>query len=120
MDGLSSCGEFIAFDPAEVALRCAQESPEEPNLARHAVDVAKGAIDLGLDIGKWALQHAGVPADVRAAVQDAAQRAVNSSMDKSEEEDELLTPMGSVEVRVTDVSWLSSKAIQGEDINPRE
>lgn len=59
VDGLSKCGEFIAFDAAEAALRFAQNNTSELNLARHAVELAEGAVNLGLDLSQWALHHAG-------------------------------------------------------------
>ncbi|KAJ5272533.1 hypothetical protein N7478_007658 [Penicillium angulare] len=59
VDGLSQCGEFIAFDAAETALRFAQNNTSELNLARHALELAEGAVNLGLDLGQWAVHHAG-------------------------------------------------------------
>ncbi|KAH7015726.1 hypothetical protein EDB80DRAFT_865114 [Ilyonectria destructans] len=51
--------EFIVFDAAEAALRFTQENTAELNLARHAVEAAEGAVNLGLDLGKWVVSHAG-------------------------------------------------------------
>ncbi|KAF1994661.1 hypothetical protein P154DRAFT_581608 [Amniculicola lignicola CBS 123094] len=65
MDALSSCGDFIAFDAAEAALKFAKDNTSELNLARHAVEVAEGAADLAPDIGKWAVQHAGQIFNIR-------------------------------------------------------
>ncbi|KAF4337443.1 hypothetical protein FBEOM_8672 [Fusarium beomiforme] len=65
VDGLSKCGEFIAFDASEAALRFAQSNTSELNLARHAVEVAEGAVNMGLDMGKWAMQHAGQIFNIR-------------------------------------------------------
>lgn len=59
VDGLASCGEFIAFDAAEKALAFARDNTKELDVMRHAVEVAEGAVNLGLDIGKWVVQHAG-------------------------------------------------------------
>lgn len=59
VDGLARCGEFIAFDAAEQALTFAQANTSELNLARHAVEVAKGTVNPGLDAAQWALDHAG-------------------------------------------------------------
>ncbi|RSL59533.1 hypothetical protein CEP54_007216 [Fusarium duplospermum] len=65
VDGLSKCGEFIAFDASEAALRFAQSNTSELNLARDAVEVAEGAVNMGLDMGKWAMQHAGQVFNIR-------------------------------------------------------
>jgi hypothetical protein len=59
VDGLARCGEFIAFDAAEAALKFAQANTSELNLARHAVEVAEGAVNMGLDVAQWAVDHAG-------------------------------------------------------------
>ncbi|KAM0264288.1 hypothetical protein ACHAQJ_000777 [Trichoderma viride] len=59
-------------------------------------------------------------AAVRAAVQDAAQRAVNPQMDKSDDKTALKTAEGSVEVKVTNTSWLTAKAIEAEESKPSE
>ena len=65
VDGLSHCGEFIALDAAEKGLKFAQDNTSELNLARHAVVVAREAVNIGLDIGRWAVQHAGQIFDIR-------------------------------------------------------
>ncbi|KAH8678491.1 hypothetical protein BX600DRAFT_376982 [Xylariales sp. PMI_506] len=59
VDALASCVEFVAFDVAEKALKFAQENTSELNLARHAVELAAGAVNVGLDVGRWAVEHAG-------------------------------------------------------------
>ncbi|KAI1759626.1 hypothetical protein GGR53DRAFT_527038 [Hypoxylon sp. FL1150] len=59
VDSLAECGEFIAFDAAEKALKFAQDNTSELNLARHAVEVAEGAVNIGLDMAQWAADHAG-------------------------------------------------------------
>ncbi|KAJ7214541.1 hypothetical protein GGX14DRAFT_611121 [Mycena pura] len=65
VDGLSSCAEFVAFDTAEAALKFAQANTSELNLARHAVDLVEDAVEFGLDIGKWAVEHAGKAFNIR-------------------------------------------------------
>lgn len=65
VDGPAKASEFIAFDAAEAALRFAQENTAELNLARHAVEAAEGAVNLGLDLGKWVVSHAGKLFDIR-------------------------------------------------------
>lgn len=67
VDGLAKATEFIAFDAAEAALQFTQESTAELNLARHAVEAAEGAVNLELNLGKWAVSHAGKLFDISKA-----------------------------------------------------
>ncbi|MCJ1396724.1 hypothetical protein MMC18_009616 [Xylographa bjoerkii] len=59
VDAPASCTEFLAFDVAEKALEFAENNTKELNLARHAVELAEGAVNLGLDFGSWAVSHGG-------------------------------------------------------------
>lgn len=65
VNGLASCTEFVAFDVAEGALKFAKENVRELNLARHAVNFAEEAVDIGLDLGKWLATNAGQLLDVQ-------------------------------------------------------
>ncbi|KLO19379.1 hypothetical protein SCHPADRAFT_935442 [Schizopora paradoxa] len=65
VDALANCAEFVAFDVAEKALKFAQENTSELNLARHALTVAEGAVNVGLEIGNWAVSHAGEIFNIR-------------------------------------------------------
>ena len=64
VDALAACTEFLAFDVAEKALLFAKDNTKELNLARHAVEVTEGAVNLGLDIAEWAVNHAGKVIDL--------------------------------------------------------
>ena len=59
IDALAACTEFLAFNVADKALLFAKNNSKELNLARHAVEVTESAVNLGLDIGEWAVNHAG-------------------------------------------------------------
>ncbi|KAK7423709.1 hypothetical protein QQX98_000899 [Neonectria punicea] len=65
VNDLSSCVEFIAFDLAQQALKFAKENTNELNLARHAVKVMEDAADLGVDLAKWATDHAAKTFNIR-------------------------------------------------------
>lgn len=59
VDKLAGCIEFVTFDAAEKALEFAKNNTSQLNLARHAVELAEDAVDLGLDIGSWIAGHGG-------------------------------------------------------------
>ncbi|RSL88938.1 hypothetical protein CEP51_001507 [Fusarium floridanum] len=42
-----------------------KEQPKEPNLARHAVEVAEDVVELELDLAKWATDHAKTTFNIR-------------------------------------------------------
>jgi hypothetical protein len=65
VDKLATCAEFVAFDVAENAVNFAKENTSELNLARHAVNVAEGAVNVGLDLGKWLVTNAGQLLDIQ-------------------------------------------------------
>ena len=55
VDALTACTESLAFNVAEKALLFAKNNDEGLNLARYAIDVTAGAVNLGFDIGEWAV-----------------------------------------------------------------
>ena len=59
MDALASCAGLVAFGGVERELAFSRDNTSELNLARHAVELAEGAVTLGPDIGKWVATHAG-------------------------------------------------------------
>jgi hypothetical protein len=65
VDKLASCAELVAFDVAESAVKFAQENTSELNLACHAVNIAEGAVNVGLDLGKWLVTNAGQLLDIQ-------------------------------------------------------
>ncbi|KPM44468.1 hypothetical protein AK830_g2094 [Neonectria ditissima] len=65
VNDLSSCVEFITFGIAQKMLLLAKENTSELNLARHAVNVMKDAADLGVDLAKWATDHAAKTFNIR-------------------------------------------------------
>lgn len=65
VDKLAACTEFVAFDVAENAVKFAKENTSELNLARHAVNAAEGAVNIGLDLGKWLVTTAGQLLDIQ-------------------------------------------------------
>ncbi|KAL6366118.1 hypothetical protein LRP88_00214 [Fusarium phalaenopsidis] len=54
VDELSDCVEFIGFETAKKGV---QLNTKELNLARHAVEIAEDAVELELDLAKWAPDH---------------------------------------------------------------
>ncbi|SCV54209.1 uncharacterized protein FFB14_13525 [Fusarium fujikuroi] len=65
VNALASCTEFLAFDVAEKGLQFARDNTSELNLARHAVEIGEKAVDIGLDMAKWAVDHAGKMFDIQ-------------------------------------------------------
>ncbi|KAJ3530722.1 hypothetical protein NM208_g9199 [Fusarium decemcellulare] len=46
-------------------LQFARDNTSELNLARHAVEIGEAAVDIGLDMAKWAVEHAGKMFDIQ-------------------------------------------------------
>ncbi|EGX50856.1 hypothetical protein AOL_s00054g942 [Orbilia oligospora ATCC 24927] len=62
--GLGNCMEFLAFELAKKALAFAESNTTELNLARYACKAAEDVANLGLDIVKWGISHAGKLIDI--------------------------------------------------------
>lgn len=58
VDELSDCVESTGFETAKKGVQFAKENTKELNLARHAVEKAEDAVELQLDLAKWATDHA--------------------------------------------------------------
>ncbi|UPK95817.1 hypothetical protein LCI18_006752 [Fusarium solani-melongenae] len=65
VDELSSCVEFVGFETAKKGVQFAKENTKELNLARHAVETAEDAVELELDLAKWATDHAKTTFNIR-------------------------------------------------------
>ncbi|KAF3225931.1 hypothetical protein TWF192_010948 [Orbilia oligospora] len=62
--GLGDCVEFAAFELAKKAVAFADNNTKELNLARYAFEAAEKVVNLGLDIVKWGVSHAGKLIDI--------------------------------------------------------
>ncbi|KAI8652836.1 hypothetical protein NCS57_01349200 [Fusarium keratoplasticum] len=65
VDKLSDCAEFIGFETAKKGVQFAKENTKELNLARHAVELTEDAVELELDLAKWATDHAKTMFNIR-------------------------------------------------------
>ncbi|KAK6329938.1 hypothetical protein TWF718_003365 [Orbilia javanica] len=65
VDALNKCVEFVAFEASNQALEFTKNNTSQLNLARQAANLAEGAAEWGLNVGKWLAQNSGKLIDIQ-------------------------------------------------------